>query len=162
MLAAELAAHRPQRISRLVLIASLGLWLEETPIADFFILTPSERGPLLWHDLNSPAARAALASPEEPTARMEAGLDRTRTLSAVAKFVWPIPDRGLTKRIHRITMPTLLLWGDSDGIVPPAYGNAFQRLLPNSTLKVIDRCGHLPQVERTPEFVTALRNFLEG
>jgi pimeloyl-ACP methyl ester carboxylesterase len=160
MLAAELGAHRPEWISRLVLLGSLGLWLEESPVADFFVLTPSERAPLLWYDPNSPAARAYLARPEDPTAKMEADLDRTRTLSAVGKFVWPIPDRGLTKRLHRITMPTLLLWGDSDGIVPPVYGKAFQRLLPHATLKVLERCGHLPQLEHPEEFISAVREFL--
>jgi pimeloyl-ACP methyl ester carboxylesterase len=162
MLAAELAAHRPRQVSRLVLVNSLGLWLEEAPVADIFAMTPSERAPLLWHDVNSTAARAALTRLEDPTARLEVDLDRTRTLSAVAKFIWPIPDRGLTKRIHRITMPTLLLWGDSDGIVPPVYGQAFQRLLPNATLKVLDRCGHLPQVEQPAEFIDALRDFLRA
>jgi pimeloyl-ACP methyl ester carboxylesterase len=160
MLAAELAAHRPERISRLVLLGSLGLWLDEAPVADFFVLTPSERAPLLWHDPNSPAAQAYLARPEDPTARMEVDLDRTKTLSAIGKFIWPIPDRGLTKRVHRITMPTLLLWGDSDGIVPPVYGKAFQRLLPHATLKVLKRCGHLPQLERPEEFISVVRNFL--
>jgi pimeloyl-ACP methyl ester carboxylesterase len=160
MLAAELAAHRPERVSRLVLLGSLGLWLDEAPVADFFVLTPSERGPILWHDPNSPAAQAYLARPEDPTARMEVDLDRTKTLSAIGKFIWPIPDRGLTKRVHRITMPTLLLWGDSDGIVPPVYGKAFQRLLPHATLKVLERCGHLPQLEHPEEFISVLRNFL--
>ena len=50
LLAAELAAQCPQRVQRLALVGSLGLWLEETPVADFFILTRSERERLLWHD----------------------------------------------------------------------------------------------------------------
>ena len=79
----------------------------------------------------------------------------------MGKFIWPIPDRGLTKRAHRITMPTLLLWGDSDGVVPSAYGQAFQQLLPNPTLQIIDRCGHLPQLERPEQFINAVRRFLD-
>jgi pimeloyl-ACP methyl ester carboxylesterase len=160
MLAAELAAHRPERVSRLVLVDSLGLWLEEAPVADFFALTPSERAQLLWYDADSEVARSYQARPSEPTARMEADLDRTKTLMAVGKFVWPIPERGLTKRVHRITMPTLLLWGDSDRIVPSVYGQAFQKLLPNSTLKIIEKCGHLPQVECLAEFINSVRDFL--
>ena len=160
MLAAELAAHCPRRVARLVLVGSLGLWLEETPVADFFILTRSERAELLWHNPDSAAAQAYLAAPTDPAARMEADLDRTQTLAAVGKFAWPIPDKGLTKRAHRITMPTLLLWGDSDGIVPPAYGPAFQQLLPNATLRVIEKCGHIPQVECPDEFFEAVAGFL--
>ncbi len=160
LLAAELAAHCPQRVARLVLVGSLGLWLEADPVADFFILTPTERAKLLWHDPESAAAQAYMAASTDPAARLEADLDRIQTLAAVGKFVWPIPDKGLPKRAHRITMPTLLLWGDSDGIVPPAYGPAFQQLLPNATLRVLEQCGHLPQVERPGEFFEAVVGFL--
>ncbi|MFQ6029573.1 MAG: alpha/beta fold hydrolase [Dehalococcoidia bacterium] len=162
MLAAELAAHCPERVSRLVLVGSLGVWLEQTPLPDIFALTPSERARLLWHDPESEVARAYLAVPEDPAAKMEADLDRTQTLASIGKFIWPIPDRGLTKRAHRITMPTLLLWGDSDGLVPPAYGEAFRQLLPQASLKTIGQCGHLPQVERPEEFYAAVREFLPG
>jgi pimeloyl-ACP methyl ester carboxylesterase len=161
MLAAELAAHRPERVDRLVLVCPLGLWLEEYPVPDFFVLTPSESAGLVWHDPDSALARAHHARPEDPHQRSEAALDRTRTLSAVGKFVWPIPDRGLGKRAHRITMPTLLLWGDSDGMVPPIYGTAFQELLPQAKLEVIERCGHLPQIERAEEFLAAVNSFLK-
>jgi pimeloyl-ACP methyl ester carboxylesterase len=162
MLAAELAAHRPDLVARLVLVSSLGLWLDERPIADVFVLTPTERAKALWYDSNCEAAKAALTSPEDPVARMEADLVRTQTLAAVGKFIWPIPDCGLTKRIHRITMPTLLLWGDSDGVVPIAYGKAFQQLLPNATLRIIEKCGHLPQQERPAGFLEAVLSFLQS
>ena len=160
MLAAELAAHRADRIARLVLMNSLGLWLDEAPIADFFILTPEERAQSLWYDPESEAAKAALATPQDPEERMDADLSRIEALAIVGKFVWPIPDRGLAKRVHRITMPTLLLWGDSDGMVPLDYGKEFQRLLPNASLKVIDRCGHSPQEERPEEVLEAVLDFL--
>jgi pimeloyl-ACP methyl ester carboxylesterase len=162
MLAAELAAHRPERVARLVLVDALGLWLDDAPVADFFILTPTERSRLLWYDSNHEAARAYLSQPEDPVARMEAQLERTQTLSAVGKFIWPIPERGLTKRAHRIAMPTLLLWGDADQVVPPVYGEAFQNLLPNATLRIIEKCGHLPQLECPDEFIAAVQNFLNN
>lgn len=161
MIAAELAAHRPERVSALALVCPLGLWLDETPVADLFALTPSEQGRLLWYDPDGESARAYLAEPDDPAAKMEAQLDRTQTLAAVGKFIWPIPDRGLAKRAHRITMPTLLVWGDSDGVAPPAYGQAFERLLPNATLRIIDRCGHLPQLERPEQFNEVVQRFLE-
>ena len=160
MVAAELTAQCPTRVSRLILVASLGLWLDDTPIADFFVLTPSESAGLIWHDPQSEIAKAYRTVPEDPHEKMEANLDRTRTLAAAGKFIWPIPDKGLAKRAHRITMPTLLIWGDSDGIVPPAYGNAFQELLPNAKLKVIKNCGHLPQIERAEEFLSLVSSFL--
>jgi len=161
MLAAELAAHRPDRVTRLVLVCPLGLWLEESPVPDFFVLTPSESVGLVWHDPDSTLARAYNARPDDPQQRVEATLNNTKTLAAVGKFIWPIPDRGLAKRSHRITMPTLVLWGDSDGMVPPIYGDAFQQLLPNAQLEVLEKCGHLPQVERPEKFLAAVKSFLK-
>ena len=158
--AAELAAHRPERIRRLVLVNSLGLWLPDQPVADFFILTPDERRELLWHDADSPAAHAYVAQPSEPEARLDHTLDRLQTLQSVAKFVWPIPERGLTKRAHRITMPTLVVWGESDRAVPPAYAAAFRDLLPNATVALIPECGHIPQLERPDAFLDSVLGFL--
>ena len=160
--AAELAAHRPERVSRLVLVNSLGLWLDDNPVADFFILTPDERREMLWFDPESDLARAYVAQPEGIEERMEHTLDRLQTLQSVAKFTWPIPERGLTKRSHRITMPTLVLWGDSDQVIPPAYGAAFRDLLPNATLTVIPECGHIPQLERPDAFFDSVAGFLRS
>ena len=111
MIAAELAAQCPQRIRRLALVCSLGLWLDDNPVADIFVLSPEERARLVWYDPESDVAKASLAQPEDPQEKAEADLERTKTLSSIGKFIWPIPDRGLRKRIHRITSPTLLLWG---------------------------------------------------
>lgn len=162
MLAAELAAHRPDMVVRLVLMNSLGLWLEDNPISDFFVLTAEERAKILWFDPECEAAKAAFAQPSDPEEKMEADLSRTETLAAVGKFIWPIPDRGLTKRIHRINMPTLLLWGDSDGMVPVKYGEAFRRFLPDSSLMVIEQCGHSPQDERPVDVAEAVLGFLRS
>ena len=161
MIAAELAAQCPHRIARLALIGSLGLWLDHTPVTDFFVLFPEERASATWYDPTCEVARAAMALPEDPQEKIEADLDRTKTLAAVGKFAWPIPERGLKKRIHRISAPTILLWGAADGIVPPVYGEEFHRLIPGSRLLVLDRCGHVPHEERPQEFFTALLQFLK-
>ena len=161
MVAAELAAQCPKRIRRLVLIGSLGLWLDHTPMPDFFVSSPEERARNTWYDPISKAAKAALAVPKDPEKQVEAELENTKTLAAIAKFIWPIPDRGLIKRIHRITAPTLLLWGVADGVVPPVYGKEFQRLIPGSRLKIFERCGHRPHEECPEEFFATLMPFLK-
>ncbi len=66
MLAAELAAHRPEKVSRLVLINSLGLWIDDAPIADFFVLTPEDRAKTMWFDSECDAAKAAFAQTSDP------------------------------------------------------------------------------------------------
>ena len=82
MVAAELAAHCPHRIRRLVLISSLGLWLDDAPVADFFVLSPEERGKAEWYDPESEVARQAMEQPEDPQERAEYTVDRIQTLAA--------------------------------------------------------------------------------
>ena len=130
------------------------------PRLDFFTLTPSEEAKANCFDPESEAAKSAFATPSDPEAKKEAMIGRAKTLSSIGKFIWPIPDRGLPKRAHRIGAPTLLVWGDSDKIVPPEYGNAFQDLIAGSELQVIENCGHLPQYEQPEAFVSAVSAFM--
>ena len=160
MIAAELAAQAPGKVRSLVLVGSLGLWLDDAPIADIYVLTPEERAKATWRDPSSAEAVAYTAQPEDPIAKKEAELATIEALASTGKFTWPIPDKGLSKRIHRITSPTLMVWGDSDGIVPPAYAGEFQRLIPRSESVVLEECGHIPHVERPQEYFEAVFGFL--
>ena len=54
----------------------------------------------------------------------------------------------LRYRLHRINVPTLLLWGASDGVVPVAYAEAYRQMIPGATLVVIPEAGHLPHIEQ--------------
>ena len=162
MLAAELAANFNTIVSQLILISPLGLWLDQKPIPDFFMMTPSERSKLLWNNPESSIAKSYIDDPKDHTDKVESDLENTKTLMAIGKFCWPIPDKGLRKRIHRITMPTQLIWGDSDGIVPMEYGSLFNDLIPNSSLHIINKCGHIPQFECRKEFVQITQEFLKN
>jgi pimeloyl-ACP methyl ester carboxylesterase len=66
----------------------------------------------------------------------------------------------LPHRLHRIGIPTLIVWGRQDGIVPLAHGEAYARAIAGAQLKVIDRCGHAPHLERPAEFTSMVRDFL--
>ena len=160
MIAAELAACFPNKIKSLSLISSLGLWIESSPVTDFFILTADERKQLLWHNGESEIAIKKSTVPEDPSERALINVNRTITLAAIGKFCWPIPDKGLKKRIHRINMPTLLLWGDDDKIVPSDYGQLFNDLITHSKLIIIPECGHIPQLEKPQEFISAINDFI--
>ncbi len=160
MVAAELAAHRKGLVSQMALVSSLGLWLDQSPTLDFFTLTPSEEARAFWFDPECQAAKSTFVMPDDPEARQEAMIERAKTLSSIGKFIWPIPDRGLPKRAHRIEAPTLLVWGDSDAVVPPEYAEAFRTLIPGAELDIIDNCGHLPQYERPERFVISVASFL--
>lgn len=162
MIAAELAALSPHRVRRLVLVNAVGLWLDNHPVADFFAMTPAELGVALWHDPQSAVAQAMMAVPQDEKAQLEAYLARMQHLSAAGKFLWPIPDKGLKKRIHRIQAPTLILWGQSDGLAPVPYAQEFQRLIPGSQVTILQRCGHMPMYEDPAGFGQAVSTFLQG
>jgi pimeloyl-ACP methyl ester carboxylesterase len=160
MIGAEVAAIAPERVSKLVLVAPVGLWLDEHPVVDFFSMTPEELTGALFHDPASPIAHEMMAMPSDPDAQLEAVLERTKNLAAAGKFLWPIPDKGLKKRIHRIVAPTLLLWGASDRLVPLVYGDEFLRRIDGARLTILKGAGHLVPYERPDAFVEVVADFL--
>jgi len=160
MFAAELAAVQPERFSKLVLMDSFGLWNPEYPVADFFAMMPRELGATLYHDPESPTAQAASKPPEENEAFIAYMLERAKSLATAAKYLWPIPNRGLNKRLHRISAPTLLIWGESDKLVPPRYGQDFQAGIKGARLELIKDAGHLPQVEQPDQLAETVLSFL--
>ena len=76
------------------------------------------------------------------------------------KIVWPIPDKGLKKRIHGIAAPTLIVWGQADAVIAPAYAHEFARRIARARLALIANAGHLPHLERPDEVVPLVRKFL--
>jgi len=84
--------------------------------------------------------------------------------TTTAKLVWQPRgyDPHLHKWLHRIDVPTLLVWGANDRLFPKDYAFAYQRLIPGSKVAIIPDSGHLPQVEQPQAFVAALEGFLEG
>ncbi|MGI8549810.1 MAG: alpha/beta fold hydrolase, partial [Dehalococcoidia bacterium] len=126
MLAAEIAAMDRSYVDRLVLVDAAGLWLDEAPIPDFFVMTPGQLAKALYHDPERIAAQQAATHPASEEAAGEMLLQRYQSLAAAGKFLWPIPDQGTNKRLHRIIAPTLILWGASDRLAPPVYAEAFQ------------------------------------
>lgn len=67
---------------------------------------------------------------------------------------------NMAKEITRIQAPTLLVWGLNDTITPPYVAHEFDRLIPNTTLRFIDKCCHAPMMERPQEFNAILEEFL--
>lgn len=160
MVAAELAAVQPERFSSLTLIAPFGLWNPEYPVADFFAMSPTQLAAATYHDPESPTAQAAARPPEDNEAYIAFMLDRAKSLATAAKYLWPIPNRGLARRLHRVSAPTLLVWGESDKIVPPRYAQDFQAAIPGARVETIKAAGHLPQVEQPEKLAETIRAFV--
>jgi pimeloyl-ACP methyl ester carboxylesterase len=163
MVAAELAATRPERVSRLVLLCPVGLWRDDAPVVNWMIVTPSSDLPkVLFANPESKIARELFALPEDPEERVRAQAKFLWALGCTGKFVWPIPDRGLHKRLHRIGAPTLIVWGREDRLAPVVYAAEFGRRIRGSRVEIVDGAGHEIQLER-PEVVTPLvLDFLGG
>jgi pimeloyl-ACP methyl ester carboxylesterase len=156
MLAAEITALAPSRVNRLVLVSAAGLWLDAVPIPDFFTLNPKQLLNVALHDAESPLGQM-MAKQFEASENM---LEMHRCMASAGKFLWPIPDKGLKKRIHRIQQPTLIMWGASDKLIPPAYGQAFLAAISGSRLVTLPRSGHIPMLEEQDAFVQVVTNFL--
>ncbi|MEZ5411950.1 MAG: alpha/beta hydrolase [Acidimicrobiales bacterium] len=162
MLAAELAACFPALFSRVVLLDPAGLWFPGFHYSlDVLMAGPPEGFPgALFHNPMGPAAWAMFAPPADPEAAVDSAVQKVWNFGCCAKFMWPIPDRGLEKRLHRVSAPTLVLWGENDRLIPVAYAQEFGRRIAGSQVVVVPQCGHIPQVEQRKITTTAIRTFL--
>ena len=161
MVAAEMAALSPHYVDALVLVAPAGFWIENAPIRDIFVLDDSEIRAEMWHDPRSPSALSTVPEDESEDERSQRLVKTGIDMAAAGKFLWPIPDRGLGRRIHRVKAPVLLAWGDDDRIVPPIYARKFSDRLERAEQVTISECGHLPMLERPEELAHAVADFFQ-
>jgi len=157
-----LAATDQSRVKNLVIIAPFGLYRNDLRIPDIFALLPHEVNRLLVLDENSPTAKALRAVPEGIEEQLEDTIHKIQTKQAAAKFLWPIPDKGLDRRIQRIKSPTLIVWGRQDALIPVEYAEDFHRNISNSQVRIINQASHLVQLEQTSEVIAAIREFIPG
>ncbi len=160
MFAAEFAAARPDMVKKLVLVAPTGLWMDETPVTDIFALLPNELPGVIFGDLTNPLIPQLFPPPKDDDELADRLYMQMANFSAAGKFLWPIPDKGLKKRIHRISAPTLLIWGEQDKLVPPAYGDLFHSKIKSSELVKIPGAGHMVRLEATDRVVQEIKGFL--
>ena len=173
MIAAELAAVQPERFSAVVLIAAFGLWRSDVPALDIFSALPQDLTRAMFYDLESPAAKAMTADEPEALTIVDADspagqrtidyhLERAQSLATVARYLFPIPNRGLSKRLHRLSQPALLLWGEHDTICPPAYGDAFQAAIAGARLEIVPEAAHMVVAEQPERVAALIEPFLAG
>jgi pimeloyl-ACP methyl ester carboxylesterase len=161
MVAAETAAHYPSRASTLVLVSPLGLWNDNYPVADLMARLPPQMDELLWRG----AARRPVARLQEEAEDHDAKVERlvalASRLTTVAKYTWPIPDRGLRRRLGRVTAKSLIISGIEDAFVPVRYADDFARLLENSGTWARPG-GHMLPYEDPTVFAAGVSAFIDG
>lgn len=154
-MAATFASQQSQRLHRLVLVAPAGLWVREHPMTDIFRLKPEELPAALAENL------AALGPAPDPH-DVDAIVESYRELTTLARVGWQrMYDPKLSRYLHRIDVPTLLVWGEQDRLVPLAQGAEWARLIPGAQLRTFAPSGHVVLHER-PEAVKAVREFLSA
>ena len=162
-MAAEMAALRPKEIGRLALAAPVGLWRDEAPVVDMFGMTITELVPYLFHDLNCPAAQRLLAvtqlfgdRDDRSDEQVEILLAMSRGFRTAAKFLFPIPENGLERRLSRITAPALIVWGEQDRFISPRYADIFREKIEQASVVRIPNTGHLIGLESPGPYADAL------
>ena len=154
-MAAEFAIAQPARIHRLVLVAPAGLVVPECPAPELGAITAAELPGYLAHD----PAVALRFFPKGPDPEFEALVGREMT--ATGRLFAPNAqgDPKLARWAHRITPPTLLLWGAEDRMRPAAQAKTWKSLLPEATIELVPGAGHLVLDER-PESIKIVEAFL--
>lgn len=160
MLAAELAATFPDLVSRLVLLDPIGLWRDDAPVANWISASFPALAGMLFHDPTGGAAQSLLAMPDDPDLRASAQAAMVWNLGATGKLCWPIPDRRLRSRLHRVTAETLVVWGEQDTLIPAVYAEEFRSLIGDSRVELVPKSGHLPQVEQLDTTYGLVESFL--
>jgi pimeloyl-ACP methyl ester carboxylesterase len=157
-LAAEVAAACSHRLDKLLLVDPLGIKVSdrETPdILDIFNRSPDEVRRYSWHDPDRFA-------PDFNEMSDDTLVVYARNREALCLYAWHpyMYNSQLPRWLGRIKVPTLLLWGASDGVVTPDYGRAYSRLIPGSRFQMLERAGHHPEIEQPEAFVERVSRFL--
>jgi pimeloyl-ACP methyl ester carboxylesterase len=157
-IAAEIAVRSTQHLATLTLAGSAGLHVPDVVQADSFLLSDEQRLQHFFHDPKK--AKEMIARVLNPDMEDVALKNR----ATVAKLSWHprSHDPHLAKWLHRVDVPTLLIWGDTDRIFPREHALAYERSIPNAKLVIVPDCGHVPQIEQPDAFVAALESFIGG
>jgi len=160
LLGAEIAAASPKSVNRLVLIDPVGLWRDDLPVKNWMVLSDKVRRAALFADLEGDAAKRFFTVPSDPDARVEKLSEMVWSQACTGKFIWPIADRGLGRRAHRVAAPTLIVWGKADGIIDAAYAQEFAKRIADARVELIGKAGHLPHLEQAEAVTKAVLEFL--
>lgn len=157
-IAAEMAIrdHDAGRIIGLVLVDSVGVAIPDQPIRDFFALDAAGIARYSFADSN----RFFTDPTTVPEAQRSAQQANLATLKLLAGDPY-MHDPKLLDQLTQVDIPTLVIWGDSDGIVTPAYGRALAEAFADGRFELVADAGHLPQIEQPTATLELIRSYLK-
>jgi pimeloyl-ACP methyl ester carboxylesterase len=146
-----------RRIARLVLIDAVGVEVPGEEITDFFALDPVGVAEKSFHDSERFYVDPATL-PAEQLAQQKANME---TMRAVAGDPY-MHDPDLLDRLEKVSLPALVVWGESDQIVTPEYGRAYAAALADGRFELVREAGHLPQLEQPEETLELIDRFIDS
>ena len=157
-IALEMAIRSTARIKSLVLVSSAGLRIKGVPRADMFVCSEDELMKLLFAGTGS----AQWLKSWRATPDLEDIYDRNR--AAAAKYSWSprLCNPKLERWLHRIDVPTHIIWGNDDRVIPPAYAAGLKERIKGATLTTLPDCAHLPHIEQPQAFASDVSRFIRG
>ncbi len=154
-MAAELAAIAPSRVGKLVLTNPLGLWLDDVGGEDPFAQHPGWPSRPLFAEADG-REKHLLKGRD----RMDAHVEELLSLRSAAKFLWPIPDTGVRRRLPRVKAATLVVSASEDVVVPSPYGDAWREAIEGSILTTLPEAGHAADLDRPDELSKLIAGFI--
>ncbi|MCE2457502.1 MAG: alpha/beta hydrolase [Dehalococcoidia bacterium] len=159
-LAAELATMDPSRFKKLVLVSAAGVRPPVGEILDMFLVTMPAFLEASVKDKNS-VEEFSVVSPDEPTPDLQFDWEDVREVACMLSWRPYMHNPTLPQILHRLKrVPTLLVWGRDDAVIPLSAGQRYNESIPGSRLAVLDDCGHRPELEKPGEFAEVVRGFL--
>ena len=155
-IAAEIAIRSTTNVKSIALVSSAGIHVKGVPKGDLFLWSPEELVRNLY--VNQDVVDDVLS--QEPTSEELEIMVKNRV--AAARYAWHprFYNPDLEKWLHRIDVPTLIIWGDKDKVFPVEYASAFKNLIPHAQTQILKDCGHIPHMDQPEAFYHSLKSFL--
>jgi pimeloyl-ACP methyl ester carboxylesterase len=156
-IALEIAVRNTSRLATLTVAGSAGIKVKGVQRADLFLWS---RDDFIANMFRNPEAAAAFRALEPSPEQLKAILRNNETLALLAWEPRSV-DPDLYKWLHRIDVPTHVVWADDDVVIPMAYGREIQRLIDGAAFSVVAKAGHLLHLDRPQEFSRTVQAFIE-
>jgi pimeloyl-ACP methyl ester carboxylesterase len=153
-IAAEMAVCKPAGVRGFVLVDAVGITVPGQAVLDVFAVQPGDLPSFSYH-----APDKFRIDPAAMTEEQMAAMRSNFAALAIYGGSRNMQDPDLRERLALVQTPALIVWGESDRVVPPPYGKAYAAAFPRGRFEVISACGHLPQIEQPQRLLQLVEGF---